>query len=312
MSTLKILRPLNLVIMAATLFLVRYCIFEPVFRQNQLDGLMPWWQFLLLVAATLLIGAGGYVINDVLDIELDQVNKPGKQVIGKTMKEITGKNLHFNLTAAGLIFGVAFSYLSGNVFLGVLFVIIATALYYYSLKYKYLPAVGNLVVAVLSALVVIIYWIFEFYCLKSQPAAFIEASRYFYQLNRLILAFAAFAFLVSLIREIIKDMQDIAGDTRFGCLTLPIVLGIRNTRIIVISLELTLMGGLAWYQALLHRTGYEAMAYALVLTQLLMLFTLIRTFRAREKKTFGQLSTIMKLVMVTGMLSLTAAWFRNL
>ncbi len=312
MPTLKIIRPLNLLIMAATLLLVRYAIFEPVFRQNQLDGLMPWWQFLLLVAATLCIGAGGYVINDVLDIELDRVNKPEKQVIGQGMAEVSGKNLHFNLTAAGLVFGVAFSYLSGNVFLGILFVIIATALYYYSLKYKYLPAIGNLVVALLSALVVIIYWIFEFYHLKDQPALFIEASRYFYQLNRLILAFAAFAFLVTLIREIVKDMQDITGDTRFGCLTLPIVLDIGKTRIIVLALEIVTIAGLAWYQSVLFRTGYQVMAWALVITQLLLLYAFVLTIRAADKQAFGRLSTLMKLLMATGLLSLIATWFRNI
>ena len=63
-AILKLIRPVNLAIMVLTLLLVRYCIFLPVFRQNGLEGLMPDWQFLLLLIATLFIGAGGYVIND--------------------------------------------------------------------------------------------------------------------------------------------------------------------------------------------------------------------------------------------------------
>ena len=144
---LKIIRPVNLLIMAGMLVLVRYAIFLPVFKQNGLEGLMPGWQFLLLVAATIFIGAGGYVINDVLDIEIDKINKPQKQVIGRQISEVTGNKLHINLTAAGVVFGVAFSYLCGNMLLGILFVIIPTALFYYSFKYKYLPVVGNLVVS---------------------------------------------------------------------------------------------------------------------------------------------------------------------
>jgi 4-hydroxybenzoate polyprenyltransferase len=89
-SYLKIIRPVNLLIMAAMMLLVRYAIFMPIFRQNGLEGLMPWWQFLLLVLAALLVGAGGYVINDVLDIEIDRVNKPEKQVIGRKISEQAG------------------------------------------------------------------------------------------------------------------------------------------------------------------------------------------------------------------------------
>jgi 4-hydroxybenzoate polyprenyltransferase len=110
-SYFKIIRPLNLFIMALMLVLVRYAIFIPVFRQNSLEGLMPGWQFLFLLLATLFIGAGGYVINDVLDIELDRINKPDKQIIGRQISEAAGNKLHFNLTAAGIVFGIAFSYL---------------------------------------------------------------------------------------------------------------------------------------------------------------------------------------------------------
>jgi len=309
---LKIVRPVNLLIMAGMLMLVRYAIFLPVFRQNGLEGLMPWWQFVLLVIATLFIGAGGYVINDVLDIEIDRVNKPEKQVIGRKISEQSGNNLHFNMTAAGVVCGIAFSYLSGNIFLGILFVIIPTALFYYSFKYKYLPAVGNLVVASLAALTVAIYWLFEFYNLKKHPEIFIDASLSFSLLNRFVLAFALFAFMTTLIREIIKDMQDIEGDSRFGCRTLPITIGIPATKYIIFILELFTLAALAWFQVFLYRAGYTLMIYVLVLTQGLLIFTMIKTMTARDKAAFSHLSLILKLVMVTGMASLITTWFRNI
>lgn len=308
----KIIRPVNLAIMAAMLVLVRYAIFLPVFRQNNLTGLMPDWQFLLLVAATLLIGAGGYVINDVLDIEPDRINKPEKQLIGKLITEEKGNKLHFNLTAAGVITGLLFSYLSGNIFLGILFVIIPTALYYYSFKYKYLPFAGNFVVAILAAMVVFIYWLFEFYYLKSQPGIFIEASRSFAQLNRFVLAFAFFAFMTTFTREIIKDAQDIEGDSRFGCRTLPVILGNSKTRILLVFLTVLILASTAWFQYILVKTGYTGVAGILILTGLLTLFALVKAIRSRTKKDFASLSLILKLVMVSGMLSLTAIWLRNL
>jgi 4-hydroxybenzoate polyprenyltransferase len=309
---MKIIRPVNLLIMAGMLFLVRYAIFLPIFKQNNLEGLMPGWQFLLLVMATVLIGAGGYVINDVLDIEIDQINKPGKKIIERQISEVSGNKLHFNLTAAGIVFGIAFSYLSGNIFLGILFVIIPTALFYYSFKYKYLPAVGNLVVSLLAALVVFIYWLFEFYHLKSQPEQFIDASRYFPLLNRFVMAFAFFAFMTTLIREIAKDAQDIEGDSRFGCRTLPILLGVTATRYILIFLEIVTSTGLLWFHFILHHSGYHIFSIILLIIILLVIATVVLTLKARDKAAFSRLSLFLKLVMVAGMISLVATWFRNI
>jgi 4-hydroxybenzoate polyprenyltransferase len=220
--------------------------------------------------------------------------------------------MHFNLTAAGIVFGIAFSYLSGNIFLGILFVIIPTALFYYSFKYKYLFALGNIVVALLAALVVFIYWLFEFYHLKSQPDLFIEASRSFPQLNRFVLAFAFFAFITTLIREIAKDVQDIEGDKRFGCRTLPIVLGLKTTRYILIFLEIVTIIALAWFHFILNHSGYAIFSYILLLPLLTLIVSVYKTIKAGDKAAFTRLSLILKLVMVSGMASLITTWFRNL
>jgi 4-hydroxybenzoate polyprenyltransferase len=309
---IRIIRPANLLIMAIMLLLVKYCIFLPIFRENGLEGLMPGWQFLLLILATVLIAAGGYVINDVLDIELDRINKPGKQVIGRMISEETGNKLHFNLTAAGVVTGLIFAYLSGNVFLGIIFIIIATALFYYSFKYKYLPVLGNFVVALLAAMVVIIYWLFEFYNLKSQPESFIAASTSFAQLNRFVLAFALFAFLTTFIREIVKDAQDVEGDARFGCRTLPVIMGTKKLRYLLILLELIVVALLAWYHITLSHSGYHLMSYLLILPAIILIFAITKTVKAGDKTSFAHLSLVLKIVMVSGMLSLAATWFRNL
>ena len=196
--------------------------------------------------------------------------------------------------------------------MGILFVIIPTALFYYSFKYKYLPAVGNLVVSLLAAIVVLIYWLFEFYHLKSQPELFIAASRYFSQLNRFVLAFAFFAFLTTLIREIVKDAQDTEGDARFGCRTLPIVLGLPVTRYILLFLEILALAALAWFHFILNHSGYAIFSYILLISLLLLIISVFKTIKAGDKAAFSRLSLILKLVMVTGMISLAANWFRNI
>jgi 4-hydroxybenzoate polyprenyltransferase len=300
----RIIRPLNLLIMACMLLLVRYGIFIPVFRQNGLEGLMPGWQFLLLILATLFIGAGGYVINDVLDIEIDRINKPMKQVIGKQITEVAGNRLHINLTAIGVVIGFVFSYLCNNIYLGILFVIIPTALFYYSFKYKYLPLIGNIVVGLLAAMVVLIYWLFEFYYLKSQPDLFIEASLSFPQLIRFVLSFALFAFMTTFIREIVKDAQDAEGDRRFGCRTLAVILGPVKIKYFVMVFILITAGTVAWFQWNLFMTGFTRMAYFMVITQLLLLGSVAISVTARDKAAWGRLSLVLKIVMVFGMISL--------
>ena len=305
---LRLVRPLNLMIMALILVMVRYAIFIPVFNQNGLQGLMPWWQFSLLILATLLIGAGGYVINDVLDIEIDRVNKPDQQIVGKKISEEKGNKLHINLTAAGLISGVAFSYLSGNIFLAVLFVIIPTALFYYSYKYKYIPAVGNVVVALLAAMVVLIYWLFEFYNLKKQPDLFIDASLSFKQINRFVLSFAFFAFFTTLIREIVKDAQDIEGDRRFGCRTLPVIMGLSGSKWLIIILIVINIATVAWFQFSLFSGEYAILASFLGATQLLLLFSIYKTLKVSNKQDWATISLVLKIVMLSGILSLGALW----
>jgi 4-hydroxybenzoate polyprenyltransferase len=306
----RLIRPLNLGIMALMLILVRYAIFVPVFQQNSLIGLMPWWQFLMLVLATILIGAGGYVINDVLDIEIDQINKPEKQIIGKQISESAGNKLHTNLTGAGIVIGIAFSYLSGNIFLAVMFVIIPTALFYYSYKYKYLPAVGNLVVALLAGITVLIYWLFEFYNLKKQPELFIDASLSFSGINRFVLSFAFFAFLTTFIREIVKDAQDVEGDKRFGCRTLPVIFGNSGTKFFVAVFVIITMATVSWFQYKLFTGDHFWISYALGITQIFLLFSLYKSLKAVEKHHWATVSTLLKLVMLTGMVSLCGMWIK--
>jgi 4-hydroxybenzoate polyprenyltransferase len=298
--------------MAGMLLLVRYAIFLPLFNYYNLNGLMPGWQFWLLVAATVLIGAGGYVINDVLDIDLDRINKPDRQIIGKKLNLANGNNFHMGLSIAGVIIGLVFSYLIGKLYLGVLFIIVPTALFYYSYKYKYLPLAGNLTVALLAALNVIIYWLFEFYNLKKQAPFFVEASLYFPLINRFVFSFAFFAFMTILVREIIKDAEDIIGDQRFGCKTIPVIIGIGATKWLLFSLELVILGTLVVFQIYLMQAGYTGIVYFLGITLILLVLMIYKTLRAKEKIDFNRLSLIMKIVMVSGMVSLAAIWLRNI
>jgi 4-hydroxybenzoate polyprenyltransferase len=165
------------------------------------------------------------------------------------------------------------------------------------------------VVALLAAMVVLIYWLFEFYYLKNQPETFVEASLVFPRINRYVFAFALFAFLTSFLREIIKDMQDINGDSRYGCRTLPVVMGLNKIRYLLVFLIAITMVGLAWFQFVLFGTDQSAMALWLLSTQVLLTVSAIMTLKSREPASFGRLSTLMKIIMLSGLTSLIMLWF---
>lgn len=310
LNILGMFRWANLLMMAAALALTRYCIFLTVYRAAGVPLQAGFLEFLLLLFATLLIAAGGYVVNDILDTGLDELNKPGKNIVGDRISEKTAWTLYYSLSAAGILAGALLAWLAGKAELGILFLVVATSLYYYSLKYKYLAFWGNFTVALLTALAVAIYWLFEFFFLKKAPEQFIPVSTYFGLINRLVAACAAFAFLTTMIREIIKDAQDLDGDARFGCRTIPIVLGIKNTHLLLILLLAILVILLILVQVYIFNS-FMILALFLTLPLLMSAGTAVYLIRSKNKADYRRLSLLMKLVMAAGLLSMVFLWFPN-
>jgi 4-hydroxybenzoate polyprenyltransferase len=169
----------------------------------------------LLSLSTALIAAGGYVINDYYDVKIDLINKPGRVVVGKYMKRRVAMFIHIFLSLAGVILGFIVSWK-----LAVVNFLSAGLLWLYSNQLKRMPVVGNVSVALLTGLsIYIVHLIF--------PDG-----------HAMVIAYALFAFCFTLIREIIKDMEDLKGDSTFGCKTLPVVVGIRKTKWFVYGLSI--------------------------------------------------------------------------
>jgi 4-hydroxybenzoate polyprenyltransferase len=307
---LKLIRWPNLLMMALILLLVRYCILLPIYTDGEVVLQMPLPDFLLLLIATVSIGAGGYIVNDILDVGLDEKNKPGQNPIGKQLSNSFAWKLYYTLNIIGIGIGTLISFRTGKPELGILFLVTATALYYYSLKYKYLFLWGNLTIAILSALTVAITWLFEFFYLKQHPTSFITISPEFTHINQLVLGYAFLAFFYSILREIIKDMQDIEGDRRFGCRTLPIQLGETKTRVVIIVLSfisIIILSILVYY--IFER--YMLVAISFMAVSILSAYIVLHLFRSRKNQHYGLLSKIAKAMMVIGILSMSLLWFPN-
>jgi len=300
----------NLLMMAIALILVRYCILLPIYNASGVALQTDLSEFILLIVSTLSIGSAGYVVNDILDAGLDDVNKPGMNQVGNRVPEKMAWNIYYGLNIGGIATGVLLAYLSGKTELGILFLLIATALYYYSLKYKYLPFWGNLVISILTAMTVLIVWLFEFFSLKQSPADFITISPSFSILNRLIFIYSALAFYFTLLRELIKDAQDEAGDARFGARTIPVVLGKERTKWLIAFL---LMGAIAFntLAQLFFAPGFRLLAIFLSAITLMSFYSLLRLFLSKDKAIYHHLSQLAKAMLATGLISMVFLWFTD-
>lgn len=278
----------------------------PLLKTSEFTPSLHTWQFLLIVLSTVLIAAGGYVINDFFDKDIDAANGIGKvhDFSGWTMK-----TLYFVFSIIGIAIGLYLTYALKLRQFALTYLLTAALLYFYSASYKRLPLVGNFVVAFLTAVAVFLPAFADYelqYAFRDIKLPVINNKMYNLRLIIAITAaYAFFAFLISLVREIIKDMEDIEGDREFGCNTLPIVAGINNTKLIAIGLLLLIVGLILFLQ--IKQAWWESLpvfGYTILFVQVPLLILSVKLFLSAEKKHFKVASMIAKVVMVGGILSL--------
>jgi 4-hydroxybenzoate polyprenyltransferase len=290
--------------------LLNYFFVQPFLYPGQPLSVVMYADFLVLVLVTVLIAAGGYVINDYFDLKIDSVNRPGKQVVNRQISNFSAIRLHMVINILAILLGFYLAWRVRSFTFGLIFPFISGLLWIYSARYKRVLFWGNFIVAALSAFVILIVLLFEFFRLRLNPEQFTDAITDLGLVASIFLAYAAFAFLVSMVREMIKDMEDTEGDAAVGCKTLPLVIGIGRTRYIVASVLLLTML-LLWYaQSILYGKGlcllfwyFTATVQAGAVTLLVMLF------RASSRKDYHFLSNLCKLVMLAGILSMALIFF---
>lgn len=236
------------------------------------------FRLLLLSTATVFIAAAGYIINDYYDVKIDYINKPDRVVIGKSITRRYAIMFHVVLSILGILIGLFLSWRIAAVNILSVFL-----LWLYSNNLKRLPFIGNFTVALLTASS--IYVVDILYRTHSS----------------MVIIYAVFAFFMTLVREIIKDMEDLKGDNTFGCKTLPIVWGIRKTKVIIYII----LAGFIITVIVLNQL-YEALPfqYYLIFLFIPMLWLFYRLLRADMKKDFSWLSTFCKVIMLLGILSM--------
>lgn len=311
-SFLNLIRWKNLIIVALTMILMRYAVIEAVISKISViltggDGIpvplslkFPWYDFVILVLATLLITAGGYVINDYFDIKTDLINR-GEVIVGTKIPRRKAMMWHNVLNIVGVAAGFYISWKAGYFWLGTLFLIVSGLLYFYSASYKRQFLIGNIVVSILTAmvpmLVVLFEWpfLYRYYAVNATVMPGIGIIFYW------VGGFAIFAFLTTLTREIIKDIEDFEGDMAYGRNTVPVVIGILTSRIVSICLIIITLALLysIWYFYLYDKI---TLTYITAVIALPLLYTIFLLAKGKTRKQLHSASSLMKIVMLTGIL----------
>jgi len=304
---MKMIRLPNLFFIALTQLLFHITVLDtillPIGARPVLDG----WNFIFLVVASVLIAAAGYIINDYFDINIDQVNKPKANVVDAEVPRRWAMALHFVLSGLGLLFSAYISWKTGLWYILLGNFICVLLLFGYSVSLKRKLLFGNIIIALLTAWVILIICIAEIKIATEVSEVIAEASN---KIIRIGILYAAFAFISSLIREAVKDIEDLPGDERYGCRTMPIVWGVNATKVYVAVWLVVILALLVILQVYVFRFGWwVAMAYSIVFIIIPFVLIFLQLFKARDQRDYHRLSNWTKLVMLSGILSMIFFYF---
>lgn len=286
----RLIRFKNLIIIALSQYLVRYALIIPMTDSISLSDL----QFFYLVFSTICIAAAGYIINDYFDTQVDRLNER-KVIIGNTIKRREAILMHFILSGIGVFLGFYLGWKVGITNLGFINLFSSTALWFYSTNMKKAYLSGNIIISLLAGLALFIVPMYDII-----PNPEINGKNAFY----LICFYSMFAFITTFIREIIKDFEDQFGDSKMGYSTFAIVSS-KTAKITVQVISILLITSIGWisYLQIIYDEIYASI-YVLLTIELPLIYFFFKLRNANNKKTYHQLSQLIKLIMLTGTLSI--------
>jgi 4-hydroxybenzoate polyprenyltransferase len=256
--------------------------------------------------ASVFIAAAGYIINDYFDINIDEVNKPQRMVVDKVIHRRWAIAWHFMLSTTGMVLTIF-----AIPFFQQWYLVLANAgcialLWFYSTNFKKSLLIGNIVISLLTAWTLLIIFFSKLSLADAVGYNGAAHTRFF----RLAFLYAGFAFIISLIREAVKDLEDIPGDQKYGCRTMPIVWGVNAAKVytglwiiilaaMLLVLEVYVMQFRWWW----------TIAYSSVLVVAPLLYILFKLRSTVTPEGYHQLSSWTKFVMLTGIVSMVFFYF---
>lgn len=303
---MQLVRWSNLLFLAVLVWVMDKWVAVPVLNQAAFGEQLPWYTLLLIVCATVLIAAGGYVVNDYFDVKIDRINRPDQLIVTRTVSRESAVRLSMWLSGTGVVCGLASAALLKSTTIAILFVFVPGLLWFYSSSYKRLFMIGNLTIALLAGLTPMIVAFANIAQLRLRYELILPYTTLEHDLYAWLGGFALFAFLLTWIREIIKDMQDQQGDRELECHSMPVVWGEKWTKVFVtalIVLTLAIIGHLWWHVLPFPRTWMSLSTRYIVLgITIPLLGALWLLWAAKIPSDYKTCQQVVKLTMALGMM----------
>lgn len=294
-SFFNLIRWKNLVLIAFMQFLVKYYFLTGFGFQTTLSNPL----FYILVLVTICITASGYIINDIIDLKVDKINKPKKIIVENEISISNSKKLYFLLTSIGVLAGIYVSIKIGKPLYSLIFIGISATLYSYSKYLKGTVLIGNVVVSLLLSFSILILLFFDIPIRMNS----MQWSMYL-KIKFIIIIYAVFSFLLNFIREIIKDIEDVDGDYNEGLKTFPVVFGRKRARNFAIFVSFFVI--FSFLFGIFNFLILEPFSfiYFFILLFLLLLYFTYKLWFSKTKKHYSFLSNLLKIIILLGIISI--------
>ena len=278
----------------------------PVLDSAAFGEQVPWYTLLLIALATMLIAAGGYVINDYFDVKIDRINRPDRLIVTNMVSKQAAMRLSLCLSFVGLGCGLSAAWLLHSVGIAVVFILVPGLLWFYSSSYKRLFMIGNLIIALLAGLTPLLVAMANVAQLNIRFTVLLPYTTLVHDLYAWLGGFALFAFMLTWIREVVKDLEDQAGDRELECHSLPVVWGEKPTKLFVSVLFIVTIAMIAyvWWSVLPFPRGWDTLSTRYIIlgivTPLLGAFVLL--WSAKIPSDYRTCQQVLKFTMLLGML----------
>jgi 4-hydroxybenzoate polyprenyltransferase len=290
-------------IVAVTQGLIYHQLLNQSFKRYSILGTFNSFDFCLFVFTTLLITASGYIINDIYDIETDRINKPDKRIIQVHLSESNAWKIYFSMIITGALISFYLAIQRNDLLYWFIYPVAVFLLYGYSRWFKGTPYFGNILVSLFCAAVPGIFFLSEASILKELQIRDLSS---FLTLQELLLSYVIFAFLTNLYREIVKDLQDEAGDKLANINTAAVYFGNKTTKFVAlfIALVISTVITFTFSQTIFSNIPY-LFAVQYLLIQLPLSVSIIKLIQAKDDKAFRNVGLWIKLIMINGLILIT-------
>jgi 4-hydroxybenzoate polyprenyltransferase len=300
----RLIRSLNLLFIVLTQVLFYYFVVIPIFNDAVETPPLNGINFILLCFSSVLVAAAGYIINDYFDLNIDRINKPDKLVVEKIINRRWAILWHWILSLLGVAIGFYIGFRENIFWIGFANLFCVIALWFYSTTFKKKLLTGNILISLLTAWVVLVVGFAEHYKVMDNLNIYGGVDRS--KLLRFTFLYSGFAFIISLVREVIKDIEDMDGDAKFGCKTMPVVWGVIVSKVFAATWLVVLLATVIIVMIyMLQLSWWVPAIYCLILVILPLLMILRKISSAQKIEDYHRISNLLKIVMLTGILSMT-------